>query len=115
VLQIGIHTEAVKNCLQHSSGVIEADDYRGVPATIVYRWLPSQKLCLIVKIDQEEALAPVRALSTTMVLAGGLVLFISAIAAFMISKAFTRPIQQLVIGTEQMGKGNLAYRIGLKP
>jgi signal transduction histidine kinase len=114
VLQIGIHTEAVKNCLLHSSGVIEAADYRGIPATIVYRWLPSQKLCLIVKIDQVEALAPVRALFKTMALVGGLVLFIAAIAAFIISRSFTRPIQNLVLGTEEMGKGNLDYRIGLK-
>jgi PAS domain S-box-containing protein len=114
VLQIGIHTQAVTNCLLHSSGVLEADDYRGIPVIVVYRWLPSQKMCLIVKIDQVEALAPARALSTTIALVGGLVLLIGAIAAFIISKTFTRPIQQLVTGTEEMGKGNLDYRIGLK-
>ena len=68
----------------------------------------------MVEIDQTEALAPVRSLASTMALVGGLLLLFGSIAAYNISKTFTRPIQQLVIGTDEMGKGNLDYRIGLK-
>jgi signal transduction histidine kinase len=114
VLQQGIHTQAVNSCLQHNSGVAEEKDYRGISAITVYRWLPSQKLCLVVQIDQMEALAPVRSLASTMALVGGLLLLFGSIAAYTISKTITRPIQQLVIGTDEMGKGNLDYRIGLK-
>jgi light-regulated signal transduction histidine kinase (bacteriophytochrome) len=41
-------------------------------------------------------------------------LLFGSIAAYTISKTITKPIQQLVIGTDEMGKGNLDYRIGLK-
>ena len=43
VLKRGLQTEAVDLCLTHTSSVIEADDYRGVPAIIVYRWLPKHQ------------------------------------------------------------------------
>ena len=43
-----------------SSGVVSTLDYRGVPATIAYTWLPELQVCQIVKMDQSEAFAPVR-------------------------------------------------------
>ncbi|MCJ7625284.1 MAG: PAS domain-containing protein, partial [Anaerolineaceae bacterium] len=114
VLQRGIHTEAVTLCLAHRSGMIEAVDYRGLPAIIVYRWLPERQLCLINKIDQQEAYAPVRDLGQTMLLTGGLVLLIGSIAAFVMSRSIARPILQLVRGAEQIGQGNLAHRIDVR-
>jgi len=59
VLQHGLYTAAVNQCLTQTSGVTSAPDYRGVPALIVYRWLPERKMCLIVKLDQAEAFASV--------------------------------------------------------
>ncbi len=114
VLQRGIHTEDVNRCLAHNSGVITAPDYRGVPAFIVYSWLPDRQLCLITKIDQDEALAPSRALASTMALTGGLVLLIGSIAAFGLSRTIARPVRRLVQGAEQIGRGNLDTRIEVK-
>jgi PAS domain S-box-containing protein len=114
VLQRGIHTEAVNRCLAHNSGVITAKDYRGVPTFIIYRWLPDRQLCLITKIDQNEALAPARALASALALTGGLVLLIGSIVAFGTSRTITRPVRQLVHGAEQVGQGNLDYRIEVK-
>ncbi len=37
ILQQGVHTIAVKQCLTRNSGVVPADDYRGVTAIVVYR------------------------------------------------------------------------------
>ena len=114
VLQRGVHTEAVNACLAHNSGVISAPDYRDVPAFIVYRWLPERQLCLITKIDQDEALAPARTLASTMALTGGLVFLIGSIVAFGMSRTIARPVRQLVQGTEQIGQGELDYRIEVK-
>jgi PAS domain S-box-containing protein len=111
VLQRGLHTEAVTLCLDHNSGVIEADDYRGVPTISVYRWLPERELCLITEIDQDEAFAPARALGKTMTVIGGLILFIGSIAAIIISNSVAKPILKLVQSVEQIGQGNLDQRI----
>jgi PAS domain S-box-containing protein len=114
VLQRGVHTEAVNRCLAHNSGVTAARDYRDIPAFIVYRWLPERQLCLIMKIDQAEALVPSRALASRMAITGGLVLLIGSIVAFGMSRTFTRPVHQLVQGAGQIGQGNLDYRIEVK-
>ncbi len=114
VLIAGIHTEAVNRCLTHNSGVVVAKDYRGVPAFVVYRWLPEHQLCLITKMDQAEAFAPSRALFSAMSLFGGLVFLIGSIVAFGMSRTITRPVHQLVQGAEQIGQGNLDYRIEVK-
>jgi PAS domain S-box-containing protein len=113
-LQLGLHTQDVNRCLAHNSGVIAAPDYRDVPAFIVYRWLSDRQLCLIEKIDQNEALAPSRALASTMGLTGGLVLLIGSIVAFGMSRTITRPVRQLVQGAGQIGHGDLDYRIEVK-
>jgi PAS domain S-box-containing protein len=114
VLQRGVHTEAVNRCLTHNSGVISALDYRGIPAFIVYRWLPERQLCLIVKMDRDEALAPVRSLASTMALTGGLVFLIGAIVAIGMSRSIAKPVRQLVQGAEKIGQGNLDTRIEVK-
>ena len=114
VLQRGIHTVAVNACLAHVSGVISAMDYRNVPALIVYRWLPERQLCLIVKIDQSEALRPANSLASGMAVIGILVLIIGSIAAYGMSRSITRPVRNLVHGAEQISQGNLDTRIEIR-
>jgi PAS domain S-box-containing protein len=111
VLKRGVYTEAVNACLKQTNGEIDTIDYRGIPAIIVYRWLPAQQLCLITKIDQQEAYAPVRSLGLTMVLTGLLVLLLGSLGAIILSRSIARPVYQLTLGTEQLTQGNLDYRI----
>ena len=111
VLQRGVHTQAVNNCLTHNSGVVAAPDYRGIPALIVYRWLPERQLCLIVKMDQDEALTPSLALRNTIILVSGLALLVAAGLAWWLVRTITRPIHQLAKGALEIGSGNLKYRI----
>lgn len=114
VLQRGIHTPAVNACLERSSGVYEGLDYRGVPAIVVYNWIVERELCLIVKIDQSEAYVAARQLSLTFFLLGFLVLFLGSLAGLLIARTVARPVHALVEGTNQVSRGNLAYRIPVK-
>ena len=111
VLQRGVQTEAVNRCLAGNSGVIEAEDYRNVPAIVVYRWLPERELCLIVKIDQAEAYGPARAFGKTVAIISGVALLVATALAVALAQSLTRPVHQLARGTEEIGKGNLGYRI----
>jgi PAS domain S-box-containing protein len=111
VLQRGIQTEAVNRCLEHDSGVVQYDDYLGIPVIGVYRWLPEHQLCLIVKMDQAEALAPARSLGRTILLISGLTLLLASALAYWLARTITRPISQLVRGTEEISHDNLGYRI----
>jgi PAS domain S-box-containing protein len=114
VLQRGVHTDAINSCLAHNSGVVSAPDYRDVLAFIVYRWLPDRQLCLVVKMDQSEALASTRALATTMALIAGGVFLLGSILAFALSRAIVNPVSQLVDGAVKIGQGDLEARIEVK-
>ncbi len=107
VLQRGIHTQAVKQCLAGSSGVLSAIDYRGVPSLIVYNWLSARQLCLIVKMDQAEALRPVLILRNSVILIGSLTLLVASLIAWWLARAITRPIHQLAESAHEIGAGKL--------
>ena len=111
VLRVGVHTQAIKQCLTRNSGVLTAPDYRGVPAMIVYRWLPDRQLCLIVKMDRAEALAPIVTLRNNIMLISVLALLAAAALAWWLASSITRPIHQLAKGAREFGIGNLDYRI----
>jgi signal transduction histidine kinase len=114
VLQRGIHSAAVESCLERRSGVMVMDDYRGVPAIISYRWLPGSQLCMINKIDQQEAYAPIVALSRSVVITGCLILLIGSIIALGLARSITGPIIPLVEGAIKIGQGNLDVRTEVK-
>jgi PAS domain S-box-containing protein len=114
VLQRGIHSVAVESCLERRSGVMVMDDYRGVPAIISYRWLPGSQLCMINKIDQQEAYAPIVALSRSVVITGCLILLIGSIIALGLARSITGPIIPLVEGAIKISQGNLDVRVEVK-
>ena len=114
VLQRVIHTVAVDRCLTQTSGVVAADDYRGVPTLISYNWLLERQLCLIVKIDQAEAFAPVSAFGGTIILIALVSLVAASVLAIALARSVTQPVRQLVTSAELIGQGNLDYRIAMK-
>jgi PAS domain S-box-containing protein len=111
VLQRGIHTSAVDQCLKQQSGVIEADDYRNVPAFVVYRWLADRNLCLVVKMDQTEAYRPIRAFGGTIAGISALALLAAAALAFALARSLTRPILALQEGAARFGRGELDIKL----
>jgi PAS domain S-box-containing protein len=111
VLKRGVYSDAVNTCLEQKNGEMDTLDYRGIPAIIVFRWLPTQQLCLITKIDQQEAYAPTRSLGLTMVLTGLVVLLLGSLGAIFLSRSITKPVFELANGTKQLTEGNLDHRI----
>jgi PAS domain S-box-containing protein len=111
VLKREVHTEAVNRCLAQSSGTLEADDYRGIPALVVYRWLPEQKLCLLAKMDQTEAYAPARAFGGAVAAISALALLVAAVLAVALARSLTRPILALQDGVARFGRGELDTKL----
>jgi PAS domain S-box-containing protein len=95
VLRRVIETESATRCVTGTSGVITNHDYRGVPVISVYRWIPDYDLCLIVKIDQAEALAPARAFKEWVLLISALALLGTAGLATFLARTITRPLRAL--------------------
>jgi len=114
VLQRGVHTVAVNTCLERNSGIVSDLDYRGVPALVAYRWLPERGLCLIVKIDEQEALAPARVLGETITVIGVFILLVAFFLAVGLGRSITRPIRKLQEGAARFGRGELDYRLDIR-
>jgi PAS domain S-box-containing protein len=114
ILRLGVHTEAVKRCLVRNSGMVIAPDYRGIPAVVIYRWLPEHQLCLIVKMDQAEALAPALALRNNILLFSFLAMMAAAVLAWWLARTITRPVQQLAEAVREIGAGKLDTPIDIK-
>jgi len=111
VLQTHTYSEAVKACLAGNSGVTFARDYRGVPTIAVYRWLPKHKLGLISKMDEEEALEPIRAFGKTILLISILVLASSSLVALYLARTIIRPVRAQRAGVARFGRGELHVRL----
>ena len=110
VMQKKVYTEAVNRCLGGNSSSINALDYRNIPASIVYRYIPTRKLCLIVKIDQAEALAPINDLARSILIVMGAAFLIGLVVSTRLGNAITRPIRKIAAGVQEIGAGNLDYR-----
>lgn len=111
VLKQGADTLPIRRCLTRTSGVISANDYRDVPVMAAYRWLPEHELCLIVKLEQAEALAPIRAFGWTILLVGGLALAAASALGVMLARTITRPILALQVGAVRLSQGERQVRL----
>jgi PAS domain S-box-containing protein len=100
--------------LARNSGVITAPDYRGVLSLIVFRWLPERQLCLIVKMDRSEALAPSLALRNSIFIISFLALVVAAVLAYLMARNITNPIQQLSLAAQAIGSGKLENKLNIK-
>ncbi len=96
---------------QGNSGSLAAPDYRGIPALITYTWLPERQLCLIVKLDQAEAFAPIQQLGKSIGLFALAALILAALLAYGLARSLSQPIRQLVQGTAAIARGDLTHRI----
>ncbi len=111
VLRRGVYTEPTNNCLEERSGTILATGYRGVPVIAAFQWLAERQLCLIVQIDQAEALEPIAAFGTSLMIISIGVLLISAVLAIGLARTITRPILALQTGVVRFGQGQLDVRL----
>jgi signal transduction histidine kinase/CheY-like chemotaxis protein len=100
-------TEAARRCVARNSGVILADDYRGVPSIVVYRWNAKRQLGLILKVDQAEALAPVRAFGRWVALISLLALLATGGLAFFLARTITGPLRALHENVRRFADGKI--------
>jgi len=110
-LKKAIHTKGAEACLGRGDGMGLYDDYRGVPVLGTYRWLSERELCILTELDQAEAFAPIVALRNATFAAGAAMALCAASLGVIFTRTITGPVLQLVKATEEIGAGNLDYRI----
>jgi PAS domain S-box-containing protein len=111
VLNYGIYSNSVKQCLTGESGSTFDMNYQGDPSISVYRWLPERQLCLIVEMDEAEAFQPVQAFGAGLAGVSILVLGVASLTAFRLARTITRPVRALQAGAIRFGQGELETRL----
>ncbi len=108
-----VNSEGVIAALRGNDGIGLYLDYRGVPVIGAYNWLPNRELCLITEIEQSEAFAPIVRMGWVVIGIALAIALAAALIAFLFARTITRPVQQLVEGAGEIGRGNLDCKVSL--
>ena len=101
---------ALRDSMKGLPGFGPDTDYRGKAVHAVWQYLPALRWGVVVKVDDDEAFAPVsllRKLSAGIALVSGL---LAALAAWMVARSFSRPIEELTTAAHEVASGNLHRR-----
>ena len=111
-LKKAVRTEGVEAGLSGKDGVGFYEDYRGVSVIGAYKWLPEFKMCIITEIDQAEAFAPIVRLAWVIAGIASAISIAAGLLGLFFGRTITRPVRKLAAGAEEIGGGNLEYRVG---
>jgi PAS domain S-box-containing protein len=111
VLRLTINTQQVKQCVNGASGQLVSPDYRGVPVVVVYHWIPERQLCLVVKLDEAEVIAPLYAFIRVLAAFSLAFLLVTTVLSASLARVITKPILLLRKEAAQIGAGNWSRRV----
>ncbi|MGB5746620.1 MAG: ATP-binding protein [Desulfobacterales bacterium] len=101
----------VQEALKGNNGSGISVDYRGQEVLAAWRYIPSLDWGVVAKIDLAEAFEPVTTLRDFVLVLVIAVIVLSILAAFIVAKSLSDPIQALQQGVEEIGTGNLDHKV----
>ncbi len=107
----GIHTQGIDAALQGNNGNGLYLNYSGVPVIGVYRWLDNWQMAILAEESQQEALAPVWILVTTLLVSGLAIALVLAFGAYLIARQIARPILAISDTASLVASGNLEISV----
>ncbi len=92
------------------SGYGEGVDYRNKPVLAAWSYIPSLRSGLVVKIDKEEAFAPINSLRNTLIVSLLIASFIVVLVSIVVATGIAKPIRRLTVATNQFAEGNFEVK-----
>ena len=108
-LKKSVHSDGVRAALARGQGVGFYQNYRGIPVIGAYQWVDKWEVAILTEVDQAEAFAPIATLQRTIGGLGITVFLFAAGLGWYGARRITRPLQRLVDGAEQIGRGDLDF------
>ena len=108
-----INTEGVEECLNGNQGTRKYKNYRNTTVYGAYHWLPSQEMCILTEIAEEEALAPTRSFIQTAIYSSIIEVALVIILGKIFSNSLVKPIEELIESTNKLTAGKLSSRISV--
>ena len=91
----------------------EMHDYRQIPVLAATRFIEGAKWGLAVKIDSQEALAPIETLRSTLIFIGVVVLLLIVIFSFLLANMITRPLHSLTRAATRIASGDYSRSVSV--
>jgi PAS domain S-box-containing protein len=113
-LRHGNYSPVVSAALANGNGVAQYTDYRGTSVIGAHDWLPQLRVALVTEIDLSEAYGATMILGWTIAITALVVAVAAASTGLLFALSITRPIGELVAGAQEIGQGNLSYRIPMR-
>jgi len=88
-------------------------DYRGKHVIGVWRYMPYLRWGIVVKIDADEAFAPVARLGRLAIFIGSATLIAAALAAWIAARSISKPIEQLTGAVHDVADGHLERTVSI--
>ncbi len=104
-------SEIAKLALEGGSGELIGKNNFGMPAIIIYRWIPTRNFGLIMREDLEEAISPVYALGRRIIVISVVALLVAVALAEAVGRGITRPLKRLQLGAAQFRRGEFDTRL----
>jgi signal transduction histidine kinase len=105
------NTFGIASAVARREGISIFRNYMGREVVGCYRWLPRFHSGLLVEIQKNEILSPVRAIRTAVLTTAALVILICFMASFVLSRQISRPISEMAKASLKMANGSLHQRI----
>jgi HAMP domain-containing protein len=106
--------QGLQDAARGQSGSGLTQDYRGVHVLAAWQHVPSLDWGLLVKIDYDEAIRSANEAKVTTLLWTLVILIIAIIAAFVVSQAFVRPLQEFKDATDRISRGDLDVQLNIR-
>ena len=100
----------IQKAVQGGEGIGVLDDYRGKEALSIWRYLPSFRLGMVVKMDVKEIFAPAINLRNALLQISFLILILVVIIAFYLARSLSKPIMDLTHTSRIITEGELSAR-----
>jgi len=110
-LRIGLNSgREIQKALQGKNGSGISTDYRGQQVLAVWRYLPTFRLGMVVKMDTKEVFASAEKLRDNLLKISFTLLIVVVIAAFFIARSVSSPITELTHVSKIISEGELSAR-----
>lgn len=106
-----LNTFGIVSAIARKDGVSIYRNYMGHEVVGCYKWLPLFHSGLLVEMQKNEILAPVRAIRTAVLTTAALVILICFLASFLLSRQISKPIIEMAKASRKMASGSLDQRI----
>ncbi len=105
------NTFGIVSALDRKEGVSIYRNYMGREVIGSYMWLARYHSALLVEMEKDEILAPIRGIRTAVLTTASLVSLICILASFLLSRQISKPISEMAEASRKMANGSLDRRI----